>query len=359
MMLDQVEKRPGERILFLLASFVIIVTGFKAAAGVLIPFVLALFLAVASMPFMFAPRRRGVWGPLAIGLTVLLDALVLGGVVLLVMNSLGSLDEKIPQYVVLAQSLHLEWFDALEARGFPASTLLGVDLIEPGRVIEFTRGALQAVASFVSLGFLVGLVMIFILAEATVFPSKSEAILGGGSRPGGLRIAHIIREVQAYLGFKFIISLATGVCVTVLCFLTKLDFVVLLGLIAFVLNFVPTIGSIIASVPAILLALMLHGEGTALVVALGYLGINTVIGNIMDPYILGRRLGLSTLVVVLSLVFWGWVWGPVGALLSVPLTVVIKITMQSVPDLSWIAVLLGKAPPHMHILCMSSNLNQF
>ena len=90
---------------------------------------------------------------------------------------------------------------------------------------------------------------------------------------------------------------------------------------------------------------MLHGEVTALVVALGYFGINTVIGNIMEPYIFGRQLGLSTLVVVLSLVFWSWVWGPVGALLSVPLTVVTKITLQNVPDLSWIAVLLDKVPP--------------
>jgi len=126
---------------------------------------------------------------------------------------------------------------------------------------------------------------------------------------------------------------------------TGLDFVVVLGMIAFALNFISTIGSILASVPAILLALMLHGERSALVVALGYFGINTVMGNIMEPYIMGRQLGLSTLVVVLSLVFWGWLWGPVRALLSVPLTVVTKITLQNVPDLSWISVLLDKDPP--------------
>ena len=344
MMLDQMEKHPGARFLLMLVCFVIVVAGLKAAAGVLIPVVLALFLAVMSMPVMFGLRMRRVWGPLAIALTVLLDALVLGGVVLLVTNSIGSLNEKVPQYALLAQSLGREWFDALEARGFPASTLLSVDLIDSARVIAFTSGAFQTVASLLSLVFVVSLVMIFILAEATIFPSKLEAILGG-NRQGRLRVTYIVKEVQAYLGLKFIISLATGVCATVLCLFTGLDFVVLLGLIAFALNFIPTIGSIIASVPAVLLALILHGEGTALVVALGYFGINTVIGNIVDPYIMGRRLGLSTLVVVLSLVFWSWVWGPVGALLSVPLTVVTKITLQNVPDLSWIAVLLDKVPP--------------
>ena len=328
----------------MLVCFIIVVTGLKAAASILIPFVLALFLAVASMPVMFALRRRRVWGPLAIALTVLLDALVLGGAVLLVTNSLGSLGEKVPQYAVLAQALGREWFYVLEARGFPASTLLGLDLVESGRVIAFMSGALQAVASLLSLVFVASLVMIFVLAEAPVFTSKFEA-LWGRDRQGLLRVTHIVKEVQTYLGLKFITSLATGVCATALCLLTGMDFVVLLGLIAFALNFIPTVGSIIASVPAILLALMLHGEGTALVVALGYFGINTVIGSIMEPYIMGRRLGLSTLVVVLSLVFWGWVWGPVGALLSVPLTVVTKITLQNVPDLSWIAVLLDKMPP--------------
>ena len=343
-MLDRTDEHPGARFLLILVCFIIVVMGLKAAAAVLIPFVLALFLAVASMPVMFALRRRRVWGPLAIALTVLLDALVLGGVVLLVTNSLGSLSEKVPQYAVLAQALGREWFYALEVRGFPASTLLGLDFVQSGRVIAFTSGALQAVGSLLSLVFVASLVMIFVLAEATVFPSKFEAVWGG-DRQGRLDVTRIVKEVQTYLGLKFIVSLATGVCATALCLLTGLDFVVLLGLIAFAFNFIPTIGSILASVPAILLALMLHSEGTALVVALGYFGINTVIGNIMDPYIMGRRLGLSTLVVVLSLVFWSWVWGPVGALLSVPLTVVTKITLQNVPDLSWIAVLLDKVPP--------------
>ena len=127
MILDQTDEHPGARLLLMLVCFIIVVTGLKAAASILIPFVLALFLAVASMPVMFALRRRRVWGPLAIALTVLLDALVLGGVVLLVTNSLGSLSEKVPQYAVLAQALGREWFYVLEARGFPAFTLLRLE----------------------------------------------------------------------------------------------------------------------------------------------------------------------------------------------------------------------------------------
>ena len=124
-----------------------------------------------------------------------------------------------------------------------------------------------------------------------------------------------------------------------------LDFPILLGIVGFVLNYVPTIGSVIASIPAILLALIQVGLGHAFLVAGGYLVINTIFGNIIEPNLLGRRLGLSTLVVILSLLFWGWAWGPVGALLAVPLTMVVKIGLENTQDLKWVAVLLDKNPP--------------
>jgi predicted PurR-regulated permease PerM len=117
-------------------------------------------------------------------------------------------------------------------------------------------------------------------------------------------------------------------------------------LIAFLLNYIPTVGSIIAAIPAVLLSLILVGTaGHAVLVTLGYVVVNTLFGNILEPNLMGRRLGLSTLVVILSLLFWGWAWGPLGALLSVPLTVVVKIWLENTHDLKWVAILLDKAPP--------------
>jgi AI-2 transport protein TqsA len=350
MIFDRMEKQPGGRFLLVLACIVVVVAGLRVARPILVPFVLALFLAVVSMPVMFWLRRKGVWAPVALGLTVLVDALVFAAMILLVVGSLADLDEQLPRYLTAFQSILNRWILTLDQRGLPGSEYLNVSLINSAGVFAVLRGTAQYLVQLGSVAFLVGVIMIFILMEATVFPFKFLAILRGTGQ-GTLRITHIIQEVQAYLWLKFIISLATGVSVTVLCQLTVLDFPVLLGLIAFVLNFVPTIGSIIASIPGVVIALLLHGEVTALVVGLGYLGINTIIGNIMDPQIMGHRLGLSTLVVVLSLLFWGWVWGPVGALLSVPLTMVLKIVLQNVPDLSWIAVLLDKkAPPEVDAL---------
>jgi predicted PurR-regulated permease PerM len=199
-------------------------------------------------------------------------------------------------------------------------------------------------ASVFTQAFIVAIIVVFVLAEATIFPFKFQAILGH-DRASRMRITRTITEVQAYLGIKTVISLATGLLAGLLCWATGLDFPVLLGLVAFVLNFIPTIGSIIAAAPAMVLALILYDWPWMLLVGLGYLSINTVFGQILEPNVMGRRMGLSTLVVVLSLLFWGWLWGPVGALLSVPLTMVLKIALENTPDLRWIAILLDKSPP--------------
>ena len=344
MLFDRSETHPGGRFLLVIACLVIVVAGLKAAAPILVPFALALFLAVVSMPVMFGLRRKGLSAPLAILLTLLFDGLIFGLMVLLVTVSIGNLNEKLPGYADVVEGYYHQWLLRLAARGLPVSDFLSQDLFDPARVFVFLRGTVQYLASLVSVGFIVAMIMIFVLAEATVFPYKFQAILGG-NRQGRQRITHTIEEVQAYLGIKFVISLARGICVGLMCWVLKLDFPLLLGFIAFVLSFVPTIGSIIAAVPGIALALILHGEGTAALVFVFYVLIDLFFGNLLEPNIMGRRMGLSTLVVVLSLLFWGWVWGPVGALLSVPLTMVTKIALENVPDLRWIAVLLDQVPP--------------
>jgi predicted PurR-regulated permease PerM len=209
--------------------------------------------------------------------------------------------------------------------------------------VDFARGVVGRAAQFLGTTFLVFLIMAFMLGEAMVFPDKFRAITGDGASG---RLTKVVVEVQTYLGIKTVISLATGVVIGAWTAVLGLDFPVLLGLVAFVLNYIPTVGSIIAALPALLLSIILVGTvGHALLVVLGYVVVNTLFGNILEPSLMGRRLGLSTLVVILSLMFWGWLWGPLGALLSVPLTVVVKIWLENTPDLRWVAILLDKAPP--------------
>ena len=155
------------------------------------------------------------------------------------------------------------------------------------------------------------------------------------------RFRGFIESFNRYLALKTLFSLATGVVIGIWLAVLGVDFALLWGLLAFLLNFVPNIGSIIAAIPAIFLAFIQLGWGPALLTCLGYIVVNVVFGSILEPKFMGRRLGLSTLVVFLSLVFWGWVLGPVGMVLSVPLTMIVKIAMESNEDTRWIAILLG------------------
>ena len=140
---------------------------------------------------------------------------------------------------------------------------------------------------------------------------------------------------------KTVISVLTGLLIGIWTSLLGVDFPIVLGLLAFLLNYVPNIGSMIAAVPAVLSAFIELGIGPAAVTGLGYVVVNTVMGNIIEPRFMGRGLGLSTLVVFLSLLFWGWVLGPVGMRLSVPLTMTVKIALDANEQSRWLAILLG------------------
>ena len=178
------------------------------------------------------------------------------------------------------------------------------------------------------------------MLEASGFPVKLRQALNNPD-DSLEHFQKITENIKHYLALKTLLSLATGCCVTVMLLMIGVDYAILWGIIAFLLNYIPNIGSIIASVPAVLLAFVQFGPGKAAAVAVGYLAINMLFGPILEPKIMGRGLGLSTLVVFMSLVFWGWVLGPVGMLLSVVLTMIVKIAMESRDDTRWLGILLG------------------
>lgn len=346
MIFDRMEQNPGARFLFMLACLVVVVYGLKGAAPILLPSALALFLAVLSLPVMIFLLHRRIPSGLAIGVTVLMNVAVFGLLVLLASQSFPEFQAQLPRYGARLQDLQASWLLAIETRlNLPIGNYITSDLINPAAIVDMAGAAVGRIAQFLSTTFLVFLILIFMLGEAIVFPDKIRYLLGDESGDED-RLTKVVAEIQTYLGIKTVISLATGLILGAWAFVMGLDFPVLLGLVAFVLNYVPTVGSIIAAAPALLLSLILHGTlPHALLVVSGYFMVNTVFGNILEPNLMGRRLGLSTLVVILSLLFWGWTWGPIGALLSVPLTVVVKIWLEHTQDLRWVAVLLDKAPP--------------
>ena len=345
------------------ASFVIVVAGLREGASILLPFALALFLAVMSMPLMFWLQLRRVPAPLAIVLTMLVIGVVFGALIMLGTQAVADFQDQLPGYRERVRALYASWVTGwvagLSAQiGIQLDQYLTFELIDPGVLVDLFGRTAARVAGFLTNTFLVLLIMTFVLGEAMVFPFKFRAIMGRREGEGERRrvttvvpkdrrrMTKIVREVQEYLGIKTLMSLTTGLLIGVLAWFAGLDFPILLGLIGFVLNYIPTVGSILAAVPALLLSVVQFGSlANFALVVVGYGAINTVFGNILEPNLMGRRLGLSTLVVILSLLFWAWVWGPVGALLAVPLTMVVKIMLENTEDLRWVAILLDKSPP--------------
>ncbi|MBX3439358.1 MAG: AI-2E family transporter, partial [Planctomycetaceae bacterium] len=199
---------------------------------------------------------------------------------------------------------------------------------------------MRAFSGVLSQALLIVVMTIFLLAEGATFPRKLEAV-AGATRSRLSDVQRITDDVNHYMAIKTGTSLLTGGFVALALWMLKIDFAVLWGLTAFLLNYVPNIGSIIAAVPAVLLALLQYGFGMALVVTGVYLAVNMAIGYFIEPRWMGRGLGLSTLVVFVSLVFWGWVLGPVGMVISVPLTMAVKIALEGGEETRWIAVLMG------------------
>ena len=190
--------------------------------------------------------------------------------------------------------------------------------------------------------FLIILTVVFLLIEAAGFTQKFLTINKADSSSDGEDFTHVfVDKLRSYMSMKTIISMATGIIIGVAMWLIGVDYPVLWGVLAFMLNFVPNIGSIIAAVPAVILTLVQLGFTSALLVAAVYVAVNILIGSIIEPKYMGKGLGLSTLVVFVSLVFWGWVLGPVGMLLSVPLTITVKLALDSKPETRWLGHLLG------------------
>ena len=342
------EARQGGRYLLTAASAIIVIAGLRAAASMLVPILLTGFLTILSLPLLRWLRQRGAPVYLAVLITMLAVASVLAVFSLLVSIALADAGAAAPHYLELLRQAAARGRDQL--RESPLSEYIATDQLDPASLVDVfartfggvIRGTVVGVATMFSFATLIMLLLVFMLADACGFEDKLERIRETRS----VNVSHfdqIAEEMQHYLGIKTAVSLATGVLIFLWTWLAGLDFPLFWALLAFVLNFIPTIGSILAGAPAVVLASIQHGPGVASVVALGYISVNVVLGSLVEPRMLGVRFRLSTLVVFLSLLFWGFVWGPIGMLLSVPLTRSILIVVEHTGDYHWVTVLVGRA----------------
>jgi predicted PurR-regulated permease PerM len=222
-------------------------------------------------------------------------------------------------------------------------------MIDPGWAMGLAATILNALKDVLTNIFLIFFTMVFILLEASTAETKVTAAFGSSDQSLA-RLRIFLANLGNYLGIKTIVSLATGLLAGLLTWSIGVDFPLLWAMLAFLLNYVPTIGSIIAAVPAVLLALVQLGPSEASATALGFAGINVVFGNFIEPRLMGYGVGISPLIVFIGLIFWGFVFGPVGMLLSVPLTMTLKMGLESDQRTRWIAILLGSERDAQHAI---------
>ena len=335
---------PVSRVLIVSAALIIVIAGMKAAAALLVPFLLAVFIAVISYPLMSLLQKKGMHKGFSLTI-VMLVVIILGiGLTYLVGSSVTDFSQRLPEY---QQKISAEWGEVIRwmnNHGFSVVDSIK-EVANPAAALGLASSILKGFGGVLTNSFLIILTVVFILLEAAGFTHKFLNLnnTNNGSVPSEGKVFSqiFVEKVRNYMSMKTIISMATGVVIAIAMWLIGIDYPVLWGVLAFMLNFVPNIGSIIAAVPAVMLALVQLGFVSALLVTAVFVVVNVVIGSMIEPKYMGKGLGLSTLVVFVSLVFWGWVLGPVGMLLSVPLTITVKLALDSNPETQWLGHLLG------------------
>lgn len=323
-----------------LAGLVIVLAGMMAAKAVILPMVLALFVSIICMKPAFWMEKKGVPYSLAVIITLVVMCLIfvsLGGVI---GTSFSQFVSDLPSYQAQLDEKLSSLLGGLEHFHAGVNTKELLETMDPDKLLSLTTTALGELGSFLSDFFLILLITVFILLEAKVFVVKGR-LLDRNRNIKTSSINKISKEIRNYLFLKTIISIATGVFIWLWLFISGVDYPVLWGVVAFLMNYIPNIGSIIAAIPAVLLALVQLGWAGAVWTGVGYLLVNTVMGNFIEPRVMGKGLGLSTLVVFLSLIVWGFIFGSVGMFLSVPLTIVVKIMLESNESTRWMAIMLG------------------
>jgi AI-2 transport protein TqsA len=337
---DSAKQTARPHVLLILASFIVVVAGMKAASSILVPFFLAVFISVICTPPLFWLQRKGV--PKVLALVFILVAIMAVGLLLgaLVSSSINSFLSSLPNYQERLSANIAPVIDWLREKGFdiPEGRVSGT--FSPEKVMRLAGTLLSGLSSVLTNAFLILLTVVFILLEAADLPKKLQAALRNPAKSLAT-IEKFSRSANRYVVIKTLISAIAGFAISLWLLILGVDYPVLWGTLTFLLNYVPNIGSIIAAIPPALLALVQFGVGSALLTALGFLVVNNVLGNLIEPKLMGKGLGLSTLVVFISLVFWGWVLGPIGMILSVPLTSLVKIALENHEDTRGLAIMLG------------------
>jgi AI-2 transport protein TqsA len=332
------------RLLLTAGSAVAVLAGMRIAAPIIGPVLVALIITIAWSPGSDWLRKRG-WNANAAALTgIALGIIGMALFVVLVWTSLIQLQQNLPGYQPRIEALQLVLREKLADLPIDTSRIFSSEVLNPASLVGYALRIVQNITQAAGNLFLLVLLMAFMMLEAIRYPQKLHESLSDS--PAAVeRFAEFGAGIRSYVGINAVFGLAAAALDTVLLLSLGVDFAILWGVLSFLLSFVPNIGFMIALAPPTLLALVQFGFGRAAGVFAGYVIINFIVDNIVKPRFVGGRLDLAPLVVVLSLVFWGWLIGPIGALTAVPLSIGLRFLLESFEESKWLAHLMSDSGP--------------
>jgi len=327
----------GLRFWIIMASLVIVLAAMKESRYIINVILLAFFATSISIAPINWMKKKGIPELFANLIMLLIFLILVSLTIFIISSSVHNFVAKIPFYNEKFNELWSSTHKWLLQRNLIDQDFSIMNELSPSNVIGLAGGLFASIGNVVGSFFLVFIIYIFMLFEISVFSRKLKLV-----NPKSVgSVDNVLKNLVKYFGIKTITSLATGFFIAVGLYIMGVDFPILWGFLAFILNFIPSVGSFIAAIPAVLLSLILLGPFWMLVTIIMYFVINTIIGNIIEPQLMGRNLGISPLFVFIAMIFWGFILGPVGMLIATPLIIMIKIILDSRPVTKNLGTLLG------------------
>lgn len=340
--------------LFYAAAGVVVIAGLKIGAPIINPILMAVFFSVIIYHPIDWLKKKGVNGILSISIVVFGLFIVLFLVGGAVTKSIIQFSHNMPLYKKELHEITKSSITLLNGYGLNVSPDTVTDNFNAGSIFGYASKFITGVGGVLGQITLLILVAAFILGETNSFPIKLKAVLKDPDSSLG-NIGVISRNIRYYLGIKTLTGLLAGTCVAIILFIMHIEYAIIWGILVLLMRYIPNIGSIIAAIPIMLFVLIQDGLEGVLYVGVGYSAVNFVVGQIIEPKFLAKGMNLSTLAVFLSLVFWGWILGDVGMLLAVPITMAMKISLESRENSRWMAIMLGSEKNAVEALSQKNN----
>ena len=331
---------PMYKAVIMLAGVAILLLAMREASEILAPIILAFVLAICTTPFLYWFMEKGLSGGLALIITILIDLVIVVLIVWLVSMSLSNFSETISSYQGRIDEMEQQVGGVVDNLGIEQEDLTSEDSSLTMSLLGYAAGFAGGIVSGLSNWVTILMVGIFFLVEATVMPKKIES-LTDESDPGLKWILNLNKGMRQYMVINAGVGALAGVLNTILLYALGIEFAILWGLLSFFMSFIPSIGFLISVIPPAIMALLQFGPQQMLIVIAAFILINFLVDNVIKPRFIEEGVNISVAVTFISLIIWAWVLGPIGAILAVPMSMVVQAIFDSREDTRWVAYLMG------------------